>query len=59
MIGEKMPEWRYTGKSVSDEKARQALAAVKSACFGCDVHSSDCALAKAAGEIVRMTEKKE
>lgn len=54
-----MPEWRYTGMAVSDEKGRQALAAVKSACFGCKEHSDDCSLAKAAGEITRMTEKKE
>ncbi|MFA7199703.1 MAG: hypothetical protein WC093_10475 [Methanoculleus sp.] len=57
MSGEKMPEWRYTGMAVSDEKGRQALAAVKSACFGCKEHSDDCSLAKAAGEITRMTEE--
>lgn len=54
-----MPEWCYTGTSVSDEKAEQALAAVKSACFGCKGHSDDCPLAKAAGEIARMMEEKE
>ena len=43
--------------SVSDEKARQALAAVKSACFGCKERSDDCPPAKAAGEIA-MTEEK-
>ena len=52
-----MPEWRYTGMAVSDEKGRQALAAVKSACFNCKEHSDDCPLAKAAGEITRMTEE--
>jgi hypothetical protein len=53
-----MPKWCYTGESVSDEKAEQALAAVKSACFGCAEHSSDCPLAKAAGAIAEMTEMK-
>ncbi|WP_332449285.1 hypothetical protein [Methanoculleus sp.] len=53
-----MPEWCYTGTSVSDEKVEQALTAVKSACFGCAEHSSDCPLAKAAGDIARMLEEK-
>lgn len=53
-----MPEWRYTGTSVSDEKAGQTLATVKSACFGCQKHSDDCSLAKAAGAIAEMTEMK-
>jgi hypothetical protein len=54
-----MPKWSYTGKSVSDEKVEQALAAVKSACFCCAEHSSDCPLAKAAGAIAEMTEAKQ
>ncbi|WP_317064929.1 hypothetical protein [Methanoculleus caldifontis] len=54
-----MPEWSYTGASVSDEKVEQALTAVKSACFGCEEHSDDCSLAKAARDIAGMTEAKQ
>jgi len=53
-----MLKWCYTGESVSDEKVEQALAAVKSACFCCAEHSSDCPLAKAVGAIAEMTEMK-
>ncbi|HIH85497.1 hypothetical protein [Methanoculleus sp.] len=54
-----MPEWCYTRESVSDEKAEQALLAVKSACFGCAEHSNDCSLAKAVRDITEMLEVKE
>jgi hypothetical protein len=57
--GENMPEWSYTGKSVSDEKVEQALAAVKSACFCCEKHSDEYSLAKAARDIAGMTETKQ
>ncbi|EHQ36491.1 hypothetical protein Metlim_2443 [Methanoplanus limicola DSM 2279] len=53
----KMSKWNYTGKNVSVEKAEESLKAVKSACFGCDTHSPDCSIAKAAGDIAAMTEE--
>ncbi|GAA5262438.1 hypothetical protein KTGMC3_P1153 [Methanocalculus sp. MC3] len=53
----KMPKWNYTGKDVSKEKAEESLKTIKSACFGCDVHRSDCSIAKAAGDISAMIEE--
>ncbi|MDH7594348.1 MAG: MTH865 family protein [Methanomicrobiales archaeon] len=51
-----MPTWKYTGKDVSAAKAEESLKAIKSACFGCDVHNADCSIAKAAGDVSGMTE---
>jgi hypothetical protein len=49
-----MPTWKYTNKEVSAGKAEQSLNAVKSACFGCETHNSDCPIARTAGEISGM-----
>ena len=51
-----MPTWKYTEKDVSAAKAEESLKAIKSACFGCDVHNADCSIAKAAGDVCAMTE---
>lgn len=53
-----MPEWKYTNKKVTKEEAQKSLTAVKSACFQCEKHSNDCAIAKTAGEIKTMMEMK-
>jgi hypothetical protein len=49
-----MPTWSYTGKDVSQTKAEESLKAIKGACFGCETHSADCPIAKAAGEVSGM-----
>jgi len=49
-----MPTWKHTGKEVSEEKAKSSLAAIKSACFGCDTHSPDCPIAGAAGAVSEL-----
>lgn len=41
---------------MSTAKAEESLKAIKSACFGCDVHNADCSIAKAAGDVSGMTE---
>ncbi|WP_245554483.1 MTH865 family protein [Methanocorpusculum bavaricum] len=49
-----MPTWKYTGKTVTQAKAEESLKSIKGACFGCETHSADCPIAKAAGEIAGM-----
>lgn len=51
-----MPVWKYSNKSVTKEKARESLVAVKSACLNCENHSNDCVISKTAGEIKAMME---
>ncbi|MFA5331285.1 MAG: MTH865 family protein [Methanoregula sp.] len=53
-----MPVWSCTGKTVTKEQAEKSLDTIKSACFGCKTHSSDCSIAKAAGDVAGMMEKK-
>ncbi len=53
-----MPEWKYTNKTVTNEEVQKSLAAVKSACFKCEKHVSDCPISRTAGEINAMTEEK-
>lgn len=52
-----MPVWKCTGKTVTQAQAVQALAKIKSACFGCDSHSSGCPIAKAAGEVESLVKE--
>jgi len=52
-----MTTWKYTGKEVTKEKAEESIAHLKSACFGCSVHSDDCSIAKAVGDISSMIEE--
>lgn len=54
----KMPEWKYTNKKVTKGEAQKSFAAVKSACFHCETHSSDCPISGTAGEIKGMMEVK-
>jgi len=54
-VVKKMPVWNCTGKTVTKEQAEQSLKTLKSACFGCYTHSSDCSIAKAAGDVAAMT----
>lgn len=49
-----MSEWKYTGKKVTPEKAEESLHSIKGACFGCETHSDDCTIAKAAGDVSAM-----
>jgi len=49
-----MPVWKCTGTEVTNEKAEESIAHLKSACFGCSTHSTDCSIAKAVGEIASM-----
>ena len=51
-----MSTWKYTGKDVSATKAEKSLNAIKSACFGCESHSPDCSIAKAAGDVAAMVD---
>ena len=53
-----MPEWRYTGAPVENEKAEASLKTIRSACFGCGAHSEDCSIARAAGDVAGMLETK-
>lgn len=53
-----MPEWKYTGVPVETEKAEASLKTIRSACFGCGAHSEDCSIARAAGDVAGMLEKK-
>jgi hypothetical protein len=53
----KMSKWNYTGKDVTAEKAEESLKAIKSACFGCEKHSPDCSIAKAAGDVAAMIDE--
>lgn len=46
-----MSLWKCTNQSIAHEEAKKSLDAVKSACFKCETHSSDCSIAKTAGEI--------
>lgn len=52
----KMSKWKYTGENVTAEKAEESLKTIKSACFGCETHSPDCSIAKAAGDVAAMIE---
>jgi len=52
-----MPLWKYTNKSITNEEAKKSLDAVKAACFKCGTHSSDCSIAKTAGEIKATMEE--
>lgn len=52
-----MPKWNYTGKEVSTAKAEESLKTIKSVCFGCETHSPDCSIAKAAGDVAAMIEE--
>lgn len=54
----KMSKWKYTGKEVNPEKIDESLKTIKSACFGCETHSSDCSIAKAAGDVAEMIDEK-
>ena len=53
-----MPVWNCTGKTVTKAQAEKSLATIKSACFGCETHSSDCAIAHAAGAVAAMMDEK-
>jgi len=53
-----MPVWNCTGKTVTKAQAEKSLAAVKSACFGCDTHSSDCPIGNAADAVAAMIDEK-
>jgi hypothetical protein len=53
----KMSKWNYTGKDVTKEKAEESLKSIKTACFGCETHSPDCSIAKAAGDVAAMVEE--
>lgn len=53
-----MPVWSCTGKTVTKEQAEKSLNTIKSACFGCETHSNDCSIAKAAGAVAEMIESK-
>lgn len=52
-----MPVWNCTGKPVTKVQAEKSLATIKSACFGCETHSSDCAIAHAAGAVAAMIDE--
>jgi hypothetical protein len=52
-----MPVWKPTGKTVTKEQAEKSLKTIKSACFGCDTHSSNCSIAKAAGDVAAMVQE--
>ncbi|MDD4484041.1 MAG: MTH865 family protein, partial [Methanoregula sp.] len=39
-------------------QAEKSLATIKSACFKCDTHSSDCPIGKAAGAVAAMLDEK-
>lgn len=49
-----MPTWQYTDTETTKEKAEESLRSIKSACFGCGMHSADCSIARAAGDISAM-----
>jgi len=49
-----MPTWKYTGKTVTQAKAEESLKSIKGACFGCETHSADCPIAKAAEAVSSM-----
>jgi hypothetical protein len=51
-----MATWKCTNKTVTKEEVEKSLESVKSACFGCETHSNECSIAKAAGEIAAMME---
>lgn len=51
-----MPVWKYTNKKITKDEVEKSLSAVKSACFHCEKHSSDCPISKTAGEVKAMTE---
>ncbi|WP_211531679.1 MTH865 family protein [Methanocalculus chunghsingensis] len=52
-----MSKWKYTEKDVTPEEIDESLKAVKSACFGCETHSSDCSIAKAAGDVAALKDE--
>ena len=53
-----MPVWNCTGKTVTKAQAEKSLATIKSACFKCDTHSSDCPIGKAAEAVAAMLDEK-
>lgn len=51
-----MPKW-ISGKDVSKEEIENRLKTItEDVCFKCDTHSSECSIAKAAGDIKTMEE---
>ena len=52
-----MPTWKCTGTVVTAEKAQESLDYIKSACFGCQIHSNDCPIAHAAKAVTSMIEE--
>ncbi len=49
-----MPTWKYTGKTVTQAKAEESLKSIKGACLGCETHSADCPIPKAAEAVSSM-----
>lgn len=53
-----MPKW-ISGKELSKEKIENSLKSLtEDVCFKCESHSSDCSIAKVAGDIKNMEEEK-
>ena len=53
----KIPEWKYTKKTVVKEEVEKSLNAVKSTYFHCESYSNSYSISKTAGEIKAIMEE--